>query len=156
MFSFASGAWRWYFSDADDARKLGSAPEELMSRARMIRDTRGKRIVYADGEYFFKHELPQLKWTRYWQKRLFPRAQEEFRSLLRLSDMGFPTVRPAAYGIKGAESILITRAAAGTGIPCFATSDDLAAYLQQHPLQGCTVLVKGSRGTRMEKVIPSL
>ena len=49
-----------------------------------------------------------------------------------------------------------TRAAAGTGIPCFATSDDLAAYLQQHPLQGCTVLVKGSRGIRMEKVLPTL
>ena len=49
-----------------------------------------------------------------------------------------------------------TRAAAGTGIPCFATSDDLAAYLQQHPLHGCTVLVKGSRGIRMEKVLPTL
>ena len=62
--------------------------------------------------------------------------------------------------LHGHEAFLVgeefTRAAAGTGIPCFATSDDLAAYLQQHPLQGCTVLVKGSRGTRMEKVIPSL
>ncbi len=62
--------------------------------------------------------------------------------------------------LHGHEAFLVgeefTRAAAGTGIPCFPTSDDLAAYLQQHPLQGCTVLVKGSRGTRMEKVIPSL
>ncbi len=49
-----------------------------------------------------------------------------------------------------------TKAAQGTGIPCFATSDELAAYLQQHPLEGCTVLVKGSRGTRMEKVIAAL
>ena len=49
-----------------------------------------------------------------------------------------------------------TRAAAGTGIPCFASSDDLAAYLQLHPLHGCTVLVKGSRGIRMEKVLPAL
>ncbi len=48
------------------------------------------------------------------------------------------------------------RAAAGTGLKTFATSDQLAAYLVEHPLQGATVLVKGSRGTRMEKVIPSL
>ena len=49
-----------------------------------------------------------------------------------------------------------TRAAAGTGIPCFATSEDLAAYIQEHPLAGCTILVKGSRGTQMEKVIKAL
>ena len=49
-----------------------------------------------------------------------------------------------------------TKAAAGTGIRCFATSDDLAAWLQENPLQGCTILVKGSRGTRMEKVIDRL
>ena len=48
------------------------------------------------------------------------------------------------------------RAAAGTGLKTFATSDQLAAYLVEHPLQDATVLVKGSRGTRMEKVIPSL
>ena len=39
---------------------------------------------------------------------------------------------------------------------CFATSEELAAYLQKHPLKGCTVLVKGSRGTRMERLIASL
>ena len=49
-----------------------------------------------------------------------------------------------------------TRAAEGTGIPCFPTSEDLAAYLQAHPLTGCVILVKGSRGTQMEKVIPAL
>ena len=49
-----------------------------------------------------------------------------------------------------------TAAAAGTDIPCFPTSDDLAAYLKEHPLKGCIILVKGSRGIKMEKVIPSL
>ena len=38
----------------------------------------------------------------------------------------------------------------------FATSDDLASYLATAPLFGATVLIKGSRGTRMEKVIPAL
>lgn len=38
----------------------------------------------------------------------------------------------------------------------FQTSDELAEYLKSNPLQGATVLIKGSRGTRMEKVIPML
>ena len=38
----------------------------------------------------------------------------------------------------------------------FATSDELASYLATSPLSGVTVLIKGSRGTRMEKVIPAL
>ena len=62
--------------------------------------------------------------------------------------------------LQGIEAYLVgeefTKAAAGSGIPCFATSDLLSAYLKEHPLQGATVLVKGSRGTRMEKVIDAL
>ena len=38
----------------------------------------------------------------------------------------------------------------------FATSDELAAYLSAEPLSGATILIKGSRGTRMENVIPAL
>ena len=38
----------------------------------------------------------------------------------------------------------------------FATSDKLNEYLTDHQLSGATVLIKGSRGTRMEKVIPVL
>ena len=62
--------------------------------------------------------------------------------------------------LAGVEAFLVgeefTAAAAGTGIPCFSTSDDLAAYLKEHPLEGCIILVKGSRGTRMEKVSAKL
>ena len=32
----------------------------------------------------------------------------------------------------------------------------VAAWLEEHPVKGYTVLVKGSRGTLMEKVIASL
>ena len=38
----------------------------------------------------------------------------------------------------------------------FSTSDELAAYLASEQLTGATVLIKGSRGTRMENVIPAL
>lgn len=48
-----------------------------------------------------------------------------------------------------------TKAAEGR-YPCFAKSEDLAEYLRENPLEGYTVLVKGSRGIRMENVIASL
>jgi UDP-N-acetylmuramoyl-tripeptide--D-alanyl-D-alanine ligase len=38
----------------------------------------------------------------------------------------------------------------------FATSEELAAAIHADPLKECTILVKGSRGTTMEKVIPEL
>lgn len=38
----------------------------------------------------------------------------------------------------------------------FNTSVELASWLEANPLDGCMILVKGSRGTRMEKVIPVL
>lgn len=38
----------------------------------------------------------------------------------------------------------------------FQTSDELADYLKANLVHGATILIKGSRGTRMEKVIPVL
>ena len=38
----------------------------------------------------------------------------------------------------------------------YATSDELASYLNGHAISGSCVPVKGSRGIQMEKVIPSL
>lgn len=62
--------------------------------------------------------------------------------------------------LEGLEAYLVgeefTRAAAGKPYKTFATSDDLAKYLAEHPLQGCTVLLKGSHSTQMEKVIKFL
>ena len=42
------------------------------------------------------------------------------------------------------------------GIRCFESSDALVQWIKENPVAGATVLVKGSRGTRMEKVIPEL
>ena len=36
----------------------------------------------------------------------------------------------------------------------FAKVEDLVAYLEQHPIEGRTILVKGSRGIQLEKVLP--
>ena len=44
----------------------------------------------------------------------------------------------------------------GENIHFFPTSDALAEHLSSLNLTGATVLIKGSRGTRMEKVIPAL
>lgn len=38
----------------------------------------------------------------------------------------------------------------------YPTSSDLAEMLAQNPVSGCTILVKGSRGVKMENVIPAL
>ncbi len=45
------------------------------------------------------------------------------------------------------------------GLSCFnsfSTSEELATSLKAHPVSGCTVLVKGSRGIQMEKVLSAL
>ncbi|MBP5374439.1 MAG: UDP-N-acetylmuramoyl-tripeptide--D-alanyl-D-alanine ligase [Bacteroidales bacterium] len=47
-------------------------------------------------------------------------------------------------------------AAEKAGFPCFDSSDQLAAQLREKPIEGYTILVKGSRGTRMEKVLDTL
>ncbi len=39
---------------------------------------------------------------------------------------------------------------------CFPDSATLAAWLHDNPVSGCAILVKGSRGIQMEKVLPEL
>jgi UDP-N-acetylmuramoyl-tripeptide--D-alanyl-D-alanine ligase len=39
---------------------------------------------------------------------------------------------------------------------CFPESASLAAWLHDNPVAGCAILVKGSRGIQMEKVLPEL
>ena len=40
--------------------------------------------------------------------------------------------------------------------PIFSDSAALASYLHQHPVSGATIIVKGSRGIKMETVLPEL
>lgn len=47
-------------------------------------------------------------------------------------------------------------ASCGASFPCFDTSSELAGYLREHPVSGALVLVKGSRGMEMEKVLEEL
>ena len=62
--------------------------------------------------------------------------------------------------LEGVEAYLVgeefTKAAAGKPYKTFATSEELANYLADHPLEGCTILLKGSHSIQMEKVIASL
>lgn len=39
--------------------------------------------------------------------------------------------------------------------PVFETSEALATYLLEHPIQEATILIKGSRGSKMELVLPA-
>lgn len=56
----------------------------------------------------------------------------------------------------GKEFGAVSSVADGSSAMFFSTSDELAEYLRANPVKDATVLIKGSRGTRMEKVIPVL
>ena len=56
----------------------------------------------------------------------------------------------------GKEFGAVSSVADGSPAMFFNTSDELAEYLKANPVTGATVLIKGSRGTRMEKVLPVL
>lgn len=43
-----------------------------------------------------------------------------------------------------------------TGFTCFENVDQLCMWLEQHPVQGKNILIKGSRGNKLEKVLPFL
>ena len=56
----------------------------------------------------------------------------------------------------GKEFGAVSSVADGSSAMFFNTSDELAEYLRANPVKDATVLIKGSRGTRMEMVIPVL
>ena len=73
-------------------------------------------------------------------------AREHLAIVERLEKMDLQEVYLVGEGFK----------ATGTSFPCFDSSAALAEYLEGHPLEGATVLLKGSRSTAMEKVLPVL
>jgi UDP-N-acetylmuramoyl-tripeptide--D-alanyl-D-alanine ligase len=48
------------------------------------------------------------------------------------------------------------QAAKNTSIMTFSTSDEAATYFLEHPVVDSYILLKGSRGTKMESILPSL
>ena len=62
--------------------------------------------------------------------------------------------------LEGVEAYLVgeefAKAAKGKPYKTFATSEELAKYLVENPLEDCTILLKGSHSIQMEKVIASL
>jgi len=63
-----------------------------------------------------------------------------------------------ALAIPGCEVLFVGPefAAAAPEARCFATSDQLAAYLGENPVEGATILIKGSNSLKMTNVIPEL
>ena len=62
--------------------------------------------------------------------------------------------------LEGVEAYLVgeefAKAAKGKPYKTFATSEELAKYLVENPLEGCVVLLKGSHSIQMEKAIAAL
>ena len=92
-----------------------------------------------------------------------PRKAVFLGDMLELGDESLPEHAKVIAKLRemGPELVILVgkefAAAAGNGkYLCFRTSEDAADYLSKNPIQGFTVLIKGSRGTRMEKLIPVL
>ena len=78
-------------------------------------------------------------------------AQEHLNVIKHIDD-----IAPDYVILVGGEFGKALEAAGGRPWKWFATSAEAAEALAKEPLEGCTVLVKGSRSTRMENVLPTL
>ena len=88
---------------------------------------------------------------------LGPESLAEHEAVIRSAcSLGLSQVFFVGAEFKAASEALDSSDSTASVVHFFATSDELASYLSAHPLFGATILIKGSRGTRMEKVIPVL
>jgi UDP-N-acetylmuramoyl-tripeptide--D-alanyl-D-alanine ligase len=64
------------------------------------------------------------------------------------------SIAQMANEIQHSKAFLVGPNFMGTSIEFekFSNSDELKHYLIQHPIKGCTILIKGSRGIRLEKI----
>ncbi len=62
----------------------------------------------------------------------------------------------AAFLVGEEFSKAVEKGSTACPVKTFPTSRELAEYLKGHPVEGCTVLLKGSHSIAMEKVLPAL
>lgn len=95
-------------------------------------------------------------------------AEKRYAMLGDMLELGAESISEHAQVIAKAQSLDLDgvffvgnefRSAASADIPgvsFFSSSDELSQWIQANPIEDAVVLIKGSRGTRMEKVIPTL
>ena len=82
---------------------------------------------------------------------------EEFRKALDSEQMVRQARHPFALGVEP----VVRQCSPTSEVPpsntkWFPTSDDLVTWLKSNPISNHTILIKGSRGIRMEKILPGL
>jgi UDP-N-acetylmuramoyl-tripeptide--D-alanyl-D-alanine ligase len=76
-------------------------------------------------------------------------SEKEHRVIVQLvEDLGFDKVIFAGNEFMNA--------AGGSSFACFKSSTEVSEWLKANPIEGYTILLKGSRGSRMENVIEAL
>ena len=136
----------------------GFVPDNI--RSQMVRTGRNTLIVDAYNanpssmkaalDNFIAAKAPSKLALLGDMKELGTESENEHRKVVeRLVEEGLPAMLVGPEFRSAAESCQ-------AGFLCFGTSAELAGYLRSHPVSGSLVLVKGSRSTGMETVLPEL
>lgn len=144
--------------DAAAAAVAGFVPDNI--RSQMVRTGRNTVIVdaYNANPSSMKAALDNFAAARATSKLALlgdmkelgdESADEHLKVVKRLAEEGLEAMLVGPEFKAAVESC-------GAGFRCFGTSGELAAHLHSHPVTGTLVLVKGSRSTGMEKVLPEL
>lgn len=144
--------------DAAAAAVAGFVPDNI--RSQMVRTGRNTVIVdaYNANPSSMKAALDNFAAARATSKLTLlgdmkelgdESADEHLKVVKRLAEEGLEAMLVGPEFKAAVESC-------GAGFRCFGTSGELAAHLHSHPVTGTLVLVKGSRSTGMEKVLPEL
>ena len=77
---------------------------------------------------------------------LGPDSEAEHKAVLKKA----LSITDTVYLVGGEFDNALRQSRSKNGAKCFATSDKLKEFLAGNPLDGCTILVKGSNGTRLQ------